>query len=135
MKLFFSGTKSKTQRKSQINYKDGAISDAGFDNFIIEHWDQIIAGKEFKRDFLVPSMQEFLSFRIYQDAILNKEGQSLRLINIEPNSFFVRVIAGKIKLYYDIDEPILRVFEGVSNMRDSKGDNYDVFIKYEDFKS
>jgi hypothetical protein len=66
---------------------------------------------------------------------LNKEGQSLRLINIEPNSFFVRVIAGKIKLYYDIDEPILRVFEGVSNMRDSKGDNYDVFIKYEDFKS
>jgi len=133
--VIFSGTKSKTRGKSQINYKDGAISDAGFDNFIIEHWDQIIAGKEFKRDFLVPSMQEFLSFRIYQDAILNKEGQSLRLINIEPNSFFVRVIAGKIKLYYDIDEPILRVFEGVSNMRDSKGDNYDVFIKYEDFKS
>ena len=133
--VIFSGTKSKTRRKSQINYKDGAISDAGFDNFIIEHWDQIIAGKEFKRDFLVPSMQKFLSFRIYQDAILNKEGQSLRLINIEPNSFFVRVIAGKIKLYYDIDEPILRVFEGVSNMRDSKGDNYDVFIKYEDFKS
>ena len=133
--VIFSGTKSKTRKQSQINYKDGAISDAGFDNFIIEYWDLIISGKEFKRDFLVPSMQDFLSFRIYQDAVLNKQGQSLRLINVEPNSFFVRVFAGKIKLYYDINKPILRVYEGVSNIRDSKGKNYNVLIKYEEVKS
>ena len=133
--VIFSESKNKTRKESQINYKDGAISDAGFDNFIIEHWDQIVAGKKFKRDFLVPSMQDFLSFRIYQDAIVNKEGQSLRLINIEPDSFFVRVIAGTLKLYYDSGKPALRIFEGVSNMRDSEGDNYTVLIKYEDVES
>lgn len=133
--VIFSESKNKTRKESQIKFEDSAISDAGFDNFIIEHWDQIIAGKKFKRDFLVPSMQDFLSFRIYQDAIVNKKGQSLRLINIEPDSFFVRVIAGTLKLYYDSDKPALRVFEGVSNMRDSKGDNYNVLIKYEDVKS
>ena len=133
--VIYSESKNKTQKESQIKYKDGAISDAGFDNFIIEHWDQIIAGKKFKRDFLVPSMQDFLSFRIYQDAVVEKEGQSLRLINIEPDSLFVRVFAGTLKLYYDSDKPALRIFEGVSNMRDSKVDNYNVLIKYEDVKS
>ncbi len=133
--VIFSESKDKTRKESQIIYEDSAISDAGFDNFIIENWGQIIEGKKFKRDFLVPSMQEFLSFRIYQDAIVNKEGQSLRLINIEPDSFFVRVIAGTLKLYYDSEKPALRVFEGVSNMRDSQGDNYNVLIKYEDVKS
>jgi len=133
--VFFSESKNKTREESQIIYEDNAISDAGFDNFIIEHWAQIIEGKKFKRDFLVPSMQDFLSFRIYQDAIVNREGQSLRLINIEPDSFFVRVIAGTLKLYYDSEKPALRIFEGVSNMRDSKGDNYNVLIKYVDVKS
>lgn len=133
--VIFSESKNNTRKEAQIKFEDSAVSDAGFDNFILEHWDQIIAGKKFKRDFLVPSMQEFLSFRIYQDAIVNKEGQSLRLINIEPDSFFVRVIAGTLKLYYDSDKPALRIFEGVSNMRDSKGDNYNVLIKYEDVKS
>lgn len=132
--VIFSESKNKTRKKSQIKFEDSAISDAGFDNFIIEHWDEIIQGKKFKRDFLVPSMQDFLSFRIYQDDIMNKEGQSLRLINIEPDSFFVRVIAGTLKLYYDTEKPALRIFEGVSNMRDSKGDNYNVLIKYEDVK-
>lgn len=133
--IIFSESKNKSRKESRISYKDNAISDAGFDNFIINNWDEIIAGKKFKRDFLVPSMLDFISFRIYQEAMIDKDDRSLRLINIEPDSFFVRIIAGTLKLYYDSDKPALRIFEGVSNLRDMKGDNYNVVIKYEDVKS
>ena len=130
--VIFSESRAKTQKESLIKFKDGSISDAGFDNFIIVHWDELVAGKKFKREFLVPSMLDFINFRIYQEAIVDKDGQLLRLINIEPDSFFVRVIAGTLKLYYDKNEPALRIFEGVSNMRDIKGDNFNVVIKYKD---
>ena len=132
--VIFNASEAKTEKESLIKFKDDSISDAGFDNFIIAHWDQLIAGKKFKREFLVPSMLDFMNFRIYQEAIVNKDGQALRLINIEPDSFFVRVIAGTLKLYYDKDKPALRIFEGVSNMRDDKGDNFNVVIKYREIK-
>ena len=132
--IIFSESVNKSQKESLIKFNKDAISDAGFDNFIIFHWNELVAGKRFKRDFLVPSMLDFIRFRIYQDEVVNAEGQSLRLINIEPDSFFVRVIAGTLKLYYDNEKPALRIFEGVSNLRDSKGENYNVVIKYEDIK-
>lgn len=133
--VIFSQSKNNPEKESQISYKENAISDAGFDNFIIKHWDEIISGEKYKRYFLVPSMQDFLSFRIYQNTIIEKDGRKLRLINIEPDSFFVRMIAGTLKLYYDFDKPALRIFEGVSNLRDEKGNNYNVVIKYEDVKT
>jgi hypothetical protein len=128
--VIFSESQAETQKEALIKYKEDSISDAGFDNFIIAHWDELKAGKKFKREFLVPSMLDFMNFRIYQETVVDKNGRTLRLINIEPNSFFVRVIAGTLKLYYDNNKPALRIFEGVSNMRDYKGDNFNVVIKY-----
>lgn len=132
--VIFSESKAKSLKESLLKFKLNSISDAGFDNFIIAHWNELIAGEKFKREFLVPSMLDFMNFRIYQKAIVDKDGHTLRLINIEPDSFFVRVIAGTLKLYYDDDKPVLRIFEGVSNMRDNKGDNFNVVIKFRDMK-
>lgn len=130
--VVFSETKTGPEKDALLSYPEDGISDAGFDNFIIEHWDELVSGEVFKREFLIPSMMDFIKFKIYQDDVVDEEGESLRLINIEPANFLIRAFAGTTKLYYDTDAPKLRRFDGVSNMRDAKGDNYKVVIKYRD---
>lgn len=112
------------------NAVDG-ISDAGFDNFIIDHWQEIINGRRFQRYFLVPSMKRFIKFRIYQEAIQEQGDRSFRIIRIEPSNFLVRAIAGTNRLYYDSHRPVLRKFKGVSNLRNQAGKNYRVIIDYD----
>jgi hypothetical protein len=77
---------------------------------------------------------KFVKFRIYQDKTIDENGQPLRIINIEPDSFLIRAFAGTTKLYYDKETPNLRKFDGVSNMRNSNGDNYKVMIRYDQLK-
>ncbi|MFT5426315.1 MAG: hypothetical protein ACI9ZT_001256 [Gammaproteobacteria bacterium] len=132
--ITFSKKGTAEEEEARLSYPADGISDAGFDNFIIKHWDELTAGEVFKRNFLIPSMLNFIKFRIYQDEIIDEEGQSLRVINIEPDSFFIRVFAGTTKLFYDKAQPKLRKFDGISNMRDSNGANYKVTIKYEEAK-
>ncbi len=132
--VLFSKKETESEKQASLNYPDDGISDAGFDNFIIKNWQQLAAGEVFKRDFLIPSMMDFIKFRIYQYEVIDEEGESLRLINIEPDNFLIRAFAGTTKLYYEKDKPKLKMFDGVSNMRDSNGENYKVTIRYEESK-
>ena len=123
---------SEARRKEKpLNYSSGAISDAGFDNFITSHWGEIASGQEYTRDFLIPGLLRFFKFRIYQDSIIEEDGIKFRVLHIEPANFFLRKLAGTSKLYYAYDWPELKKFQGISNMRDENGDNYQVVIKYE----
>jgi len=113
-----------------VDLPSNAIADAGFDEFIIRNWDEIIAGKTLRRDFLIPSMFGFYDFRIYQSDVLEKENQKRRVINVESNNFFYRLLGAKTQLEYAYDEPSLKTFTGVSNMRDEEGNNLNVRIVF-----
>ena len=118
-------------KEKALAYTANAISDAGFDNFIISHWQEIIEGKQFTRDFLIPGMLRFFKFRIYQDELVENEEGKFRVLVIEPNSFLIRAFTRANRLYYAFDKPELKKFEGISNMRDAQGKNYTVLINYE----
>ena len=126
---FLESSKKKIKKKF-LEYPLGAISDAGFDNFIISHWQEIISGDKFTRDFLIPGMLRFFEFRIYEKEIIKQKGKVYRVLHIEPASFLLRTFAGTSKLYYEYDRPVLQRFHGISNMRNQKGDNYKVNILY-----
>lgn len=132
--VVFSKLQSNAKKEALINYPEDGISDAGFDNFIINHWEDLLEGEMFVREFLIPSMMDFVKFRIYQDDVVTEDNRKLRIINIEPNSFIIRAFAGTTKLFYDESMPKLVKFDGVSNMRDKKGDNLKVTIQYEEIQ-
>lgn len=131
-KVIFTKSNNDSPKNSLLELPLNGISDAGFDNFIIEHWDELISGSVLKREFLIPSMMEFVNFRIYQDRLVDEAGKSLRVINIEPDNFLIRAFAGTTRLFYDSMEPKLKRFDGVSNMRDKNGNNYKVVIDYKE---
>lgn len=133
--ITFSKKENSPEEQKKLELPEDGISDAGFDNFIIKHWKELSDGQAFKRNFLIPSMMDFIKFRIYQSDIINDEGLSFRVINIEPDNFLIRAFAGTTKLFYDKNKPLLVKFDGVSNMRDDKGNNYKVTIRYEQIKN
>ncbi|MGB1801015.1 MAG: hypothetical protein ACPHLK_09330 [Gammaproteobacteria bacterium] len=130
-KVLFTKTSKGPVKDKTLALPEKGISDAGFDNFIVEHWDELKAGEVLIREFLIPSQMDFIKFKIYQDSITEIDNEKLRVINIEPKSFLIRAFAGTTKLYYSENKPELKRFDGVSNMRDANGDNYKVVIKYE----
>ena len=127
----FLQTNKKKIREKSLAYSNNAIGDAGFDNFVISHWDELRAGKILNRDFLIPGMLRFFNFRIYQHEIVEEGDKKLRVLYIEPDSFILRAISSPSKLFYDMENPKLRRFLGTSNMRDGRGNNYNVDIRYE----
>ena len=130
-KVLFTKTSKAPVKDEVLALPEKGISDAGFDNFIVEHWDELKAGEVLVRDFLIPSQMDFIKFKIYQDSVTDIDGKKLRVINIQPKSLLIRAFAGTTKLYYSENSPDLKRFDGVSNMRDGSGDNYKVVIKYE----
>ena len=128
----FVESETKPKKEVAIDIPSDGISDSGYDNFIIKHWEEIKEGEVFVRGFLIPSLTKFIKFRIYQDKVIDDEQGLLRVINVEPNSFLLRAFAGTSVLYYDKAKPRLRKYDGVSNLRDDKGENLQVTIRYED---
>ena len=126
----FTKSADKPERTASLSYSASAVADAGFDNFIIQNWQRVLAGEILRCDFLVPGMLTFIRFRIYQHGQVNEGGRALRLFHVEPDNFFLRTFSSELKLYYDKDRPRLRRFEGISNLRNHRGDNHDVAIFY-----
>jgi len=110
--------------RHSIALPETAVIDAGFDRVIEQHWSELTGGGTVDRDFLLPSLGRFVSFRIRQVAV----GDGVREIALEPASAWLRLITKPIYLKYVEEKPALLSFRGVSNLRDAKGRNYRVEI-------
>ena len=124
----FAESKEAETKSKSIPLPENGIIDAGFDQFVIEHWQEIIKGERLVRKLLIPSMKKFIDFRIYQKE-LDQENKK-RILHIEPDSLVFRVLTKVTQLEYDIDKPVLLLFKGTSNMRDARGDNLEVRIDF-----
>lgn len=130
--IIYRNAASNEDMKERLLPRDGTVADAGFDRFIIDHWQEIIDGETLRAGFLVPSMQKFIDFRIYQQALPGADPEDTRVIVVEPDSFLVRLLADRILLEYEYDQPVLKTFTGISNLRDDLGKNYQVRIEFSD---
>ena len=114
------------EESAAILLPENGIIDAGFDQFVITRWDELIQGKRLLIKLLIPSMRKFIDFRIYQSQIAGDK----RILRVEPDSLLFRVFAQTTVLEYAADEPLLLSFKGISNMRDASGDNLQVEITF-----
>lgn len=124
--VFFRKTSGDEYREKKIELPDRAIIDGGFDRFIELNWSRLLAGEVFKRPFLVPSFHKFVDFRIY----LEKSTDANVVFAMEPASFLLRLVADKIIVTYERDNAALRRYEGISNIRDQDGENFDVRVEF-----
>jgi hypothetical protein len=106
---------------------DGVV-DAGFDAFVREHWQDLVAGRDPRLDFLIPSRFEYLSFALSALHDTTMDGEPARRFKLRLAGWYGFVLPG-IDLTYDRDGRLVE-FDGVGNVRDTAGKNQNVRIVF-----
>ena len=114
-------------RKASIDIPDNGIIDAGFDRFIEQNWTSLVNGEVLEREFLIPSQLEFYTFEI-STAESHPPGEVVFRLQVQ--SVLLQMFVSPVLVHYDAESRTLLRYEGVSNIRDRNGRNFDVRIEF-----
>ena len=120
-------------KKTSSAQTDGSLPvviDAGFDQFIRENWDGLLAGE--KKPFLFPFVERdsLVELRIRKSAC-SYSSETHQCFKLELSNWFVRMLVSPIELGYDPEMQRLMRYRGLSNIGDGKGNGSIVDIRYD----
>lgn len=110
------------------------IVDAGFDNFIREHWETLLTGETLTVNFASIAHLKALPLRISLQPLekcLNKrkETTAMTCFFVEIDNALLRLVLGNIKMLYD-EHHRLYEFNGIVNIQSNDQDNQKATIRY-----
>ena len=114
-------------REATVETPRNGIVDAGFDRFIEQHWDALVAGDVIEREFLIPSQLDFYTFEI---ARVESEHLEEQVFELRIKSMFLQIFVQPVLVHYDSRTRSLLRYEGISNIRNGEGENFDVRIEF-----
>jgi hypothetical protein len=108
------------------------IADAGFDVFMMKNWQALVAGKPKIVEFLAPTRNMFITFKIEQ-TFLN---DSVVGFSLAPENFFISLLVDTIYLEYDLVGGRILSYKGLTNIEEvvkgeASGSNISAHIKYQ----
>jgi hypothetical protein len=106
------------------------VIDAGFNQYVIEHWDALTSGERRVFHFAIPKRDETFKFRLEQIDEKQFNGRKVAVFKMALDSFFLRLIVNDIIVGYDAETRRLAFYKGLSNIRDDKGELYKANIKF-----
>ena len=118
-----------TTRSAPLPAVDQPVIDSGFNAFVHAHWDALVTGRTLKMQFLVPSRLTFLDFRIQRHRDAEAAARGIMVVRLELDRWFAFALP-HIDVGYDLKTRTLRRFRGLSNLRDSHGNNVKVQLTY-----
>lgn len=105
-------------------------ADSGFHSFIVDHLDELAAGKTVPLTFGVAGKLTSFSFRVRAVAVTRFDGHEALRLRVEPDSM-LRFLVDPLLLTYDARSHYLLQYQGVSNIINPATDKpYDVHIDY-----
>jgi hypothetical protein len=115
--------KQSVERETLAKRPPDLVGDAGFDSFVRDNWEKLIAGETLRLNFLVPSRLGYLAFKVRQIGEERIGDRPVRVFRLALSGL-LGLIASGIDVAYDADSRILMRFQGLSNVRDAEGENY-----------
>lgn len=105
------------------------VIDAGFDRFIVQHWDVIMGGQPVAMEILAVSRGSFYDFEIRH--LGSKNG--LAEFEVKPTSLVLKWLVDPISVRYTIESRRLHQFTGLTNIRrvDDPDENFEAVIRYQ----
>ncbi len=107
---------------------DGVI-DAGFDAAVRTHWDTLVAGREVRLKFLVPSRKRFYPVRIRRIAPTTWNGIAAERLRMDLDQWYGFAVPPVHLVYARADRRLLE-FSGTGDVRDDRGRNPQVRIAF-----
>ena len=116
----FARAGARAPRRSAPITDPALIADAGFDEFVRSHWDELQRGAALDAPFLVPSMLDSVGFRVRKTATVRVDGADTSVIRLSvagPLGWFLSDIDVS---YRDADRRLVS-YSGLTNIRDPRG--------------
>jgi len=116
-------------RKRVVPQGVAVVSDAGFDEFVKKHWDELEQGKTVRFPFLVPSRLDYMTFKVKKHHETPIEGAPASVIRLNLSGllgFFLPYI----EVSYRKSDRVLMRYKGLVNIRDEAGDNLTAQIDF-----
>jgi hypothetical protein len=111
----------KTAQKNKL-----LVAGQGLHYWILHHFDELLAKKKIELLFLIPGKLDTYHFTL---KLLKNTPETAEL-EVEIDSWFLRLFAPKLELTYDIKTKRLARYKGLSNLQTEKGDLMNVEIIY-----
>jgi hypothetical protein len=86
----------------------------GFSNFVVTHWDALIAGKAMYFYLILPTQRDYYRFRLIRDSATAGQVR----FRIELENFVLRMFVDAIRISFDIGKKRLVGYEGIHFVRD-----------------
>ncbi|MDE5418852.1 hypothetical protein L3049_12625 [Labilibaculum sp. DW002] len=119
---------SKLKEKS-IYVPEPAVVDGGFNYYIKNNWNKLMAEEKLVFNFLSVAFQDYFTFRIYKvDEQTNNP--NIVVLRMECQKLFLRVLMNPIYVHYDLQSKRISKYEGISNIRDQEGHSYKALLNY-----
>jgi hypothetical protein len=106
------------------------VIDAGFDHFIRDYWNELIAGRRLEFQFPVVARQSIFNFEITASNC-QYDSQQDQCFSMKPGNWFLSALLDPIELGYDPVSRRLKRYRGLSNVEDKNGAGYEVDIHYQ----
>jgi hypothetical protein len=96
------------------------VVDAGFDEFVRSHWAELLGGRSLPMQFAVPSRLRAMEFSVRKSGATRIAGEEALVFRLRLDGW-LGLVAPHIDVAYGARSRRLLRFEGLSNMRDARG--------------
>lgn len=129
--LKYQSNRQKKAGEAHIPANRADVIDAGFDNYVRLHWDELVSGTIVPINFASMAHLKVLPLRIrYKPlAICEPLVNTGFCFQVEIDNPLLRLVLGNIKLLYD-QQHRLQKFDGIVNLNDADGNNQKAVIHY-----
>jgi len=127
--VFFRGAAKDPEKTSPLPRIRGLVADAGFDEFVRAHWQDLMSGQSQELHFLVPSRLEEFGFQVQHLRSETEGGVSAEVFRLKLAGFWGWVLPS-IDVAYGAEDHTLMRYDGLSDLRDASGDNFQTQITF-----
>lgn len=127
-KVHFRQLSDTSVQEASVDTPSNGIIDAGFDRFIEQNWTSLVNGEVLEREFLIPSQLEFYTFEIRKVRVEQPDEVAFQL---GIKSVLLQIFVPPVLVYYDAQTRSLLRYEGISNIRNENGENFEVRIEFQ----
>jgi hypothetical protein len=111
----------------EVAYPSNTVVDAGFDNFVRQNWQSVLAGEPVEFRFLGPTRGEHYGFVL--ERVENDRLDADHVVQIRPTGMVLRFLVDPIVLGYS-NSGALSDYLGLTNIRKNQDENYTAHIRY-----
>ncbi len=128
-RVFFRPAAAQPQREARVPAEVVVVADAGFDEFVRKHWNELEAGDSVRFPFLIPSRLDSLTFKVRKNREERIENALVSVIRLNLSGVLGWFLP-YIEVSYRKSDQVLMRYKGLTNVRDAAGDNVVALIDF-----